>query len=263
MSHIHYPDYHPKERVKYLRKHLPLSINKAHHIITGSDYTRNELIRFFSLSSDKITRIYHGVSKIFKPRNRNEIRKVLFAYSLYNKNYLLYVGTLEPRKNLENLIQAFKQLSESQRNRYPLVLIGIKGWKTRPIEKIIRSLSKKQQLYCLGYLPKIDIPYLYSGAYGFVYLSVYEGFGLPLLEAMASGIPTLASDQSAMPEVVGDAAMLVNPFDVDLIADKLNQLINDLSLRDRLKNLGPLQAAKFSWESCIENTLAIYRKILI
>ncbi|WP_342220625.1 glycosyltransferase family 1 protein [Rickettsiella endosymbiont of Miltochrista miniata] len=262
LSHIHYPEYHPKERVKYLRYNLPISINNADHIITGSDFVRNELINLFSLSPNKITRIYHGVSNVFRPRQFHEIKKTILAYNLHEKSYLLSVGTLEPRKNLEHLIQAFSRLPEKQRKKYPLVLVGIKGWNTRCFEKLTRSLIKKEQLYCLGYVPEADLPYLYSGAYGFIYISIYEGFGLPLLEAMASGIPTLASSESAMPEVVGDAAMPVNPFEIDLIADKLNQLINDLTLRDRLKQLGPLQAAKFSWKSCIEDTLAVYRQTL-
>lgn len=262
LSHIHYSKFHPKERVRFLMHHLPISINSADHIITGSDFVRNELMKIFSISVHKITRINHGVSKIFKSRSFNEIRDFLISYNLHEKSYLLSVGTLEPRKNLERLIQAFKRLSEQQRNQFPLVLVGVKGWNTRRLEKLTYSLIKKQQLYCLGYVSEVDLPYLYSGAYGFVYLSVYEGFGLPLLEAMASGVPTLASNQSSMPEIVGDAAMLVNPFDVDQIANKLNQLINDLTLRNKLKKLGPIQAAQFSWESCIESTIAVYRRTL-
>jgi glycosyltransferase involved in cell wall biosynthesis len=260
LSHIHYPEYHPKERIKFLNRHL--NINNADHIITGSNFIRNELINIFNIPQDKISSIYHGISKIFRPRQSNKIKKALLAYNLHEKSYLLSVGTLEPRKNLERLIQAFKRLPEQLRKKHPLVLIGIKGWNTQRLEKLTRSLINKEQIYCLGYLPEADLPYLYSGAYGFIYISIYEGFGLPLLEAMASGIPTLASNESAMPEVVGDAAMLVNPFDIDRITDKLNQLINDLTLRDRLKQLGPIQAAKFSWESCIENTIAVYRQTL-
>lgn len=263
LSHIHYPEYHPRERVKHLRYNLPISINNADHIITGSDFIRSELINFFSIPPNKITRIYHGISKEFKVRDFFEIIITLRRYNLHNKSYLLYVGTLEPRKNLESLIQAFKQLPDQLRKNYPLVLVGRKGWKTGRLEKLTKKLINQEQLYFLGYVPESELPFLYSGAYGFIYLSVYEGFGLPLLEAMASGIPTLASDQSSMPEIVGDAAIIINPFDIDLITEKLNQLITDLTLRDMLKKLGPLQAVKFSWDSCIENTIAVYRKTLI
>lgn len=260
LSHIHYPEYHPGERVKFLNRYL--HINSADHIITGSNFIKNEIIKIFNISPNKITSVYHGVSKIFRPRKYNELIEFLTYFGLKEKNYLLSVGTLEPRKNLQRLILAFKQLPESQKNKYPLVLAGLKGWNTSSFEKLIGELIKKKQLYCLGYVPEAYLPYLYSGAYGFIYISIYEGFGLPLLEAMASGIPTLASSESAMPEVVGAAALITNPFDIDLIADKLNQLITDLTLRDTLKKLGPLRAAKFSWNFCIENTIAVYSKTL-
>ena len=241
---------------------MPGSIYETDHIITVSEFIRNEIIDLFKLSPIKVTCVYHGVSKLFKVRPFIDVKSVLAIYDLHEKSYLLSVGTLEPRKNLERLIQAFNKLPEQLRKKYPLVLIGVKGWRTHRLEKMIQPLIKKEQLYCLGYVPEADLPYLYSGAYAFIYISIYEGFGLPLLEAMASGIPTLASSESAMPEVVGDAAMLVNPFDIDRITEKLNQLINDLALRDKLKQLGPLQAAKFSWESCIENTIAVYQQTL-
>lgn len=241
---------------------MPGSIYEADHIITVSEFIRNEIIDLFNISPIKVTCVYHGVSKLFKVRQFTDLKLILATYGLHNKSYLLSVGTLEPRKNFERLIHAFKRLPEQLRNKHPLVLIGMRGWHTHRLERIIRSLIKKEQVYCLGYTSDADLPYLYSGAYGFIYISMYEGFGLPLLEAMASGIPTLASNESAMPEVVGNAAMLVNPFDIDLIADKLNQLINDFALRDRLKQLGPIQAAKFSWNSCIDNTIAVYRRTL-
>jgi len=262
LSHIHYPEYHPKERVKYLRYNLPISINNADHIITGSDFIRSELINFFSIPPNKITHIYHGISKVFKVREFSEIKIILQRYNLHNKSYLLYVGTLEPRKNLEGLLQAFKQLPEKQKNKYPLVFVGMKGWKTRHLETLSKKLIKQNQLYFLGHVSEFDLPFLYSGAYGFLYLSIYEGFGFPLLEALASGIPTLASDHSSMSEVVGSAALKVNPLDIDAITSKINQLIHDLAIRDRLKYLGPMQAAKFSWEFCIGNTISIYRQTL-
>lgn len=262
LSHIRYPYYHPKQRVKFLLDNLPGSIYEADHIITASEFIRNEIIDLFNISPIKVTCVYHGVSKAFKARRFIDIKSVLAIYGLHEKSYLLSVGTLEPRKNLEHLIQAFNQLPEKQRKKYPLVVIGIKGWHTHPLVKMMQPLIKKEQLYCLGYVPEAYLPFLYSGAFGFLYISIYEGFGLPILEAMASGIPTLTSSESAMPEVVGDAAMQVNPFDIEMITDQLNHLINDLTLRDRLKQLGPIQAAKFSWESCVEGTIGVYQQTL-
>ncbi len=262
LSHIHYPEYHPKERVKFLLYHLPRSINSADHIITGSQFIRDEIINVFKISPDKITSIYHGISKVFRPRQFNEVKSVLARYGLWKKTYLLSVGTLEPRKNLERLIQAFKQLSEQQRKRYPLVLVGVKGWGIYRLEKLIQPLLQKEQLYYLGYVAETDLPYLYSGAYAFVYISLYEGFGLPLLEAMASGVPALASNVSSMPEVVQNAALLVNPLDVDAISDKLRLLLMDNALRSHLSAQSLIQASKFSWEKCIDSTVNLYQKAL-
>jgi len=261
LSHIYYPECHPKERVKFLLRYLPQSIEKVDHIIAVSEFTRAEVINTFNISPAKITRIYHGISKLYRPRQFDEIKAVLCRLGLLGKNYLLSVGTLEPRKNLERLILAFKQLSEQQRNRHPLVLVGVKGWNHSRLEQLIKPLLQKKQLHYLGYVSELDLAYLYSGAFAFVYLSIYEGFGLPLLEAMASGVPILTANGSSLLEVVENAALLVNPFDIDAIVAKLCQLLGNEELRVRLKQRGLIQAEKFSWKVCIENIINVYRKL--
>ena len=261
LSHIRYPEYHPRERVKFLLRYLPDSIDNAQHIITSSYAMRDEIINFFKVSPNKITTIYHGVAPIFRERRQDEINPLLARYGLLNKSYLLSVGTLEPRKNLERLIQAFSCLSEKQRKRYPLVLVGMKGWGTGRLEKLIDKLARKGELICLAYVSYADLPFLYSGASGFVYLSLYEGFGLPILESLASGIPTLTSNISSMPEIVETAAVLVNPWDVDAISARLSQLLTDNSLRDDLKSKGPVRAAQFTWQKCVDNTVSVYQHL--
>ncbi len=262
LSHIHYPQYHPRERVKFLLKHLAISIEHAQHIITGSHFVRREIIDFFKLPANKITTVYHGVAKIFRPRAENDLKPVLARYQLLGKKYLLYIGTLEPRKNIERLIQAFCRLPPQWRAQYPLILVGSKGWCSYKLEKLIHQLTQKEQFYYLGYVPEEDLPYLYSGAHAFVYLSLYEGFGLPVLEALASGIPCMTSNVSSIPEVVGEAGLLVNPWDVDAITAALSRLLSDPVLRADLKRKGLLQAAKFSWQSCVNNTIDVYEGIL-
>lgn len=128
LSHLHYPEFHPPERVKFLLRYLDKSLNNADHIITGSYFVRREIINYFKIAPEKITAIYHGVSDVFKPRQVSDINTVMQRYGLLGKSFLLSVAILEPRKNLERLIQAFSLLSERQRNKHPLVLVGIKGW---------------------------------------------------------------------------------------------------------------------------------------
>ena len=263
LSHIHYPESHPKERVKFLLRYLPTTINTADHIITGSEFIRQELINLCNVSSDKVTTIHHGISKVFKVRSVNQFNFVLSRYGLNGKTYLLSVGTLEPRKNLERLIYAFKKLPEHQRVKFPLVIVGVQGWKTCHLKKLVQSLIIKGQIYILGYVIEYDLPYLYSGAYGFIYLSIYEGFGFPILEALASGIPTLASNISSIPEIVDNSAILCNPFNVDEITIKIKYLLDDINWREKLKISGPKQAEKFSLSTFIEKTIDVYRKISV
>lgn len=261
LSHICYPEYHPKKRVKFLLRYLPKSIEKADHIIAVSDFTRKAVINTFKIPPEKITSIYHGISNLYRPRQFDEIKTVLSRLGLLGKNYLLCVGTLEPRKNLERLILGYSQLSEQQRNHHPLVLVGVKGWNHSRLEQLIKPFLQKNQLHYLGYVSEVDLAYLYSGAFAFVYLSIYEGFGFPLLEAMASGVPTLTANGSSLLEIVGNAALLANPFDIDEIAEKLYQLLGNEELRAKLKHLGLRQAAKFSWKTCIENVISVYQKL--
>jgi glycosyltransferase involved in cell wall biosynthesis len=262
LSHIYYPKCHPKARVKFLLDYLPKSISVADHIITGSQFIRNEIVNYFKVKPEKITVIYHGVSNVFRCRQAIELNPVLKRYGLWKKTYLLSVATLEPRKNLERLLQAFSQLSERTRKQFPLVLVGHKGWGINKLEKLIDKLLRKKELICLGYVSSGDLPFLYAGAYGFVYLSLYEGFGCPLLEALASGLPTLTSNTASMPEVVGDAGLLTNPWDSDAITEKLNQLLMDNILRASLKQKSVKRAAQFSWQNCIDNTVGVYQHVL-
>lgn len=261
LSHIYYARCHPSERVQYLLKNLRNSVAEADHIITGSLFSRQEILDYFKLSPEKVTTIYHGVDPRFKPRDRMQCMEVLRRYNLYEKDYLLTVGALEPRKNLVRLIQAFQKLPEWLRMKHPLVLVGAHGWKQSEIKKCLENIPT-EQLCCLNYVCWDDLPYLYSGAYAFAYVSLYEGFGLPLLEALSSGLPVLSSQTSSMPEVVGDAALLVDPIDTKQITIKLEQLLTDINLRTQLKNRSLIQARQFSWQRCADETVQVYRKVL-
>ncbi|MCB1771577.1 MAG: glycosyltransferase family 4 protein, partial [Candidatus Competibacteraceae bacterium] len=172
------------------------------------------------------------------------------------------VSTLEPRKNLPRLLIAYARLPEALRARHPLALVGAKGWLNTELERHLAPLERTGQLRRLGYVPQDDLPALYAGAHAFAYPSLYEGFGLPLLEAMASGIPALSSHRSSLPQVAGDAALLINPEDIDDLTAGLEHLLSDELWRAAARPRGLEQARRFSWERCVEETIAVYRRLL-
>lgn len=261
-SHIAYPQFHPRERVAYLERHLAATIARADQLITLSEFMRTELIAHFCIAPERISAIHLGVDDCFRQRPEEETAAVLLLYGLRHGGYLLSVATLEPRKNLIRLLRAYARLAPALRRRYPLVLAGAPGWHTSPLAMELRSLAVASDVRLVGYVPARHLPQLYSGAAGFGLVSLFEGFGLPALEAMASGTPLLASTRSALPEVAGDAALYAEPEDVDQIAVALERLLEDGALRARLVSAGLVRAAQFKWESCVEQTVAVYRRAL-
>ena len=187
---------------------------------------------------------------------------MLARYHLANSSYLLVVATLEPRKNLLRLADAYSRLPSVLQRRHPLIIIGARGWLTDELEKRLAPMERKDQVRRLGYIPQEDLPLLYAGAWAFAFPSIYEGFGLPLLEAMRSGVPELTANRSSLPEVAGDAAILVDPEDVDTISAGLERLLTDEAWRGLAVERGLRQAQPFSWSRCVENTIGVYQQAL-
>lgn len=261
LSHIHYPQYHPVERVNYLDRELPRTLQRAGQVITDSEFVRKELIAIFGLSPERVAAIPLGKGSQFFPRQEQEIHPLLQRYGLRYGQYLLTVSTLEPRKNLASLLDAYVRLPRQVRKLFPLVLVGAQGWHYRTLEDTIARLETKGEARRLGYLPAVELPLLYAGAGAFAFPSIYEGFGLPPLEAMASGVPVMTSNTSAMPEVAGQACLLVDPLDADSIFRGLERLLLDETFRNTARTDGPDRAALFSWENCVENTVDVYKRI--
>lgn len=261
LSYIHYADFHPAERVKYLEREIPKTLARAAHVITDSDYVRREIIGILGFPEDKVTSVPLGVDERFHPRAFDELAPILTRYGLLHAKYLLFVGTFEPRKNLSGVIHAYSMLPNALRGKYLLVHIGPEGWRSKSTEKAFNAMKRSGQAHRIGYVPSEDMPYLYAGAHAFVFPSIYEGFGLPLLEAMASGIPVLASNRSSMPEVVGDAGLLTDPEDMDGLANALSKLLSDNDLRSYLAKKGETRANFFSWKKSVDKTVNIYRKV--
>jgi len=258
LSHIHYPEFHPKERVDLLNAHLSKSLERAHKVVTVSEFTREEVARSFGVPEEKLAVVSPAASAEFRPYSSLESRAVLLHYQL-PEQYILSLGTLEPRKNLLGLIAAYAQLPVDYRNDYPLVLVGGKGWHTSAISEALGKLPA-HQVRRLGYVPQTDLPKLVAAASVMAYPSFYEGFGMPVLEAMAAGTPVLTSNCSSMPEVSGGASILVEPTEADSISEGLLSLLSNRSLQESCREKGLLNAQRYSWSGSAQALFGVLRE---
>lgn len=261
LSYIHFPQFHPQERIQIMNREMPKTLKLANHFITDSEFVRQEVIAHYGLSPETVTAVPLGVDPVFRPRCREETLSVLLRYGIADKPYLLVVGTLEPRKNLARLLVAYANLPKTLRDTYPIVIVGVKGWLTDDIERVAAPLENAGHVRRLGYVSGEDLPSIYAAAHAFAFPSIYEGFGLPPLEAMASGIPVLVSDVSSMPEVVGGAGLLVAPDDVDQLTYNVERLLVDADFRRRARLDGISRAAGFTWQRCVDQTVDVYSKV--
>lgn len=261
LSWIHYPEMHPADRVRNMNKHFQKSMERASMIITDSQAIKHEIMDMFGVADTRIKSIPLGVEKLFRPLSEEESAPVLQQHGLRYQKYILAVGTLEPRKNLSSALLAFMQLPTDIRKHYPLVLVGMKGWHTSSLEKQMAPLVAAGEIRQLGYLDRKDLAVIVAGALTLVYPSIYEGFGLPPLEAMTCGVPVIASNVSSLPEVVGDSGLLVNPHDIDDIAKAMKTLITAPDIRAASVQKALTRSAEFSWDSCVDQTANIYRQV--
>ena len=262
LSHLFYPQFHPAARVDYMNRALPESLRRADHLITDAESVRQEIIDYYNWPAERVTAVPLGVASTFRPHTDDEILPVLQRLGLRNRAYCLYVGTVEPRKNLDRLLTAYEMLPASVRTRYPLIVAGAYGWQSDPIHQRMSRGADAGWLHYVSFIPQVDLPKLYAGARLFVYPSLYEGFGLPVLEAMASGVPILTSNLSSLPEVVGTAARLVNPHDTADIHAGLSSALEDDDWLLNAGRKGIVRATKFCWETCVNKTVKVYMKVL-
>lgn len=262
LSHEILPHTHPDARISYMQRALPDTLARARHLITDSNAVRGEIIRHYSWPQERISVVPLGVSPLFRPHSIDETTDLLQRHGLRHGSYALYVGTIEPRKNILRLLQAYGGLASARHKAMPLVLAGGMGWKSDEVLTLMNQARAAGWARYLSYVPEADLPALYAGARFFVYPSLYEGFGLPILEAMASGVPVLTSACSSMPEVAGDAGLLVPPQDVDALRQALEQLIDDDALCTRLGQLGRERSQLFNWQRCVDQTVTVYHKVL-
>jgi glycosyltransferase involved in cell wall biosynthesis len=236
---------------RYLKTVVPRSIHRANHVIAVSEATKRDIVELYQVPENKITVLYEGVDAIFRPTPNPGIRT---KYDLGNGPYIFSVSTIQPRKNYQRLIQAMAALPAE----YNLVIAGGKGWMYDAIFAEAEQPAIQGRVKFIGFVPDDDLPALYTEAAALAYPSLYEGFGLPLLEAMACGTPTLTSNVSCLPEVAGDAAVLVDPLSVEAIAAGLAQCLHE---REAWVAKGFTRAAQFRWNDVAAQLLALYKTI--
>lgn len=253
----HYPQYHTWTNRTFLRLAMPLFARRATRIIAVSRATARDLTQLYGIDADKIAVIYEGVDAAFRPPPVDIIGAVRQRYSS-DRPYLLMVGTLEPRKNHA---LAFEVLARLKAAGYPhrLVIVGAEGWLFEPVRAQLARLDIDVDVIFTGYVPGEDLPALYAGAACFLMPSLYEGFGLPVLEAMACGAPVVCSDVSSLPELVGDAALMASPTDLDGMCAAVRRVLDNGGLADELRKRGVLRARRTSWDTAARETVEVYR----
>ena len=262
LSWIRFPEMHPIERVRAMNKYFEPSLAGASLILTDSDFVQQELIDVFGVEAKRMRTVRLGVEPLFKPQSQEMTKSVLSAHGLVHRQYLVAVGTLEPRKNLQLALQAFMQLPVRLRQNFPLVIVGMQGWHTTELTRNLAPLIAAGEVQQLGYLPRGDLAAVIAGAIALIYPSVYEGFGLPPLEAMACGVPVIAANASSLPEVVGDAGILIDPQDVQGLVQAMKELIENAVLHDDLSLKALKRSATFSWQRCVDQTVGAYQEVL-
>jgi glycosyltransferase involved in cell wall biosynthesis len=234
----------------------------ATRIIAISEAMVPEIIEHYGVPAERVTVVPNGVgTSWFQREEPKALRELRSRYHLAER-YFLFVGTLQPRKNVERILTAYASLPEAIRREYQLVIAGKEGWRAGPLVSELQSLQAAGRVRWLQRVPETDLRALYQAAMAFVFPSLYEGFGLPVLEAFASGVPVITSNVTSLPEVAGDAALLVDPMRTDAIAEAMGRMAGDASLRDRLVRLGSARARLFTWGNAARQTIAVMRELV-
>lgn len=251
-----FPEYHKPLNYWFLNRAMPLFVQRARAIIAISESTKRDLIRCYGVHPDKITVVYEAAAPYFRPVSPEAIAAVRARYGL-PEGFILTVGTIEPRKNLPRLLDALQRLRQKGDDAR-LVVVGSKGWLYEGFFRRLEELQLEDTVLLPGYVPDADLPAVYSAAMLCVLPSLYEGFGLPVLEAMACGTAVVCSRTSSLPEVGGDAVRYFNPTDVEEMAEAIAAVWRDEALRMEMGKRGLAQAARFSWARTAEETMAVY-----
>jgi len=261
LNFLYYPHFLTAESRRYYNEQIEWAVEQADHILADSHATKTDLVSLLDVAPDKTTVVHLAADPSFRPLSEAAARQVATQYGL-DPGYPLFVGTLEPRKNVPGLLLAYRMLLDQGATSEPLVLIGGKGWLYEEIFGRAEALDLSDHVRFLHDVPDADLPGLYSAAGVLALPSFYEGFGLPALEAMSCGTPVVVANRASLPEVVGEAGLLVDPEDPEEIAGALKRVLTEQSERDRLREAGLEQAGTFSWERVARETFAVYKEVL-
>jgi glycosyltransferase involved in cell wall biosynthesis len=260
LAFLLYPHFLTKESARYYG-HIDQAVRWTDHIIAVSNSTKRDTTQHLGVPEDKITVVYEAASPIFRPLDKGEAQEQVRNRHGVEGPFLLFVSTIEPRKNVPTLLRALWQLLECYKEDVRLVLAGGKGWLFEDAFTLVEELRLDDRVHFVGRVSSEDLLYLYNAAELLAHPAFYEGFGLPPLEAMACGLPVIVSNVASLPEVVGDAGLLIDPHDIDELTVAMWRILNDSELRQEMRAKGFRQAERFSWERAARETLAIYRQV--
>lgn len=259
LTHVHYPATQPRNRLAEIERRVGKGVEKAARILVDSTFIGGEVVSHFGLPADKVVVAPLGCSPAFHPRAEDATRATLQQLGVAHRQYLLCVGTLEPRKNLGLTLRAYALLPAALRTRYPLLLVGMSGWHEEDFAAELRTALASGQVRLAGYLGQDELTHVIAAARALIYPSLYEGFGLPVLEAMASGTPVIVSDRASLPEVAGTAGIIIDAADAPGLTAAMRTLIEDEARWQTCRQAGLNQATRFSWQRCAEITAQAYR----
>ena len=247
LAYLHFPKQKSWIQEKYYAHYVPKFAHHASRITTVSTYTKNDIIDKFGIEDKKIDVTYNGYNLSYAPISEAEKQKVKNTFS-QGEDYFLYVGSIHPRKNIPNILRAFEQFKSKENSKIKLVLVGRMAWQTSEVGAVYDKMKYKNDVIFLGYQSIENLHKIVAAAFANVYVSFFEGFGIPILESLKSGVPVIASNTSSMPEVLGNAGLLVEPSNVEHIAQAMQAFYKDEKLRLDCAEKGLLQSEKFSWD---------------
>ena len=247
LAYEHFADHVQGLATRYYRYFMPRYARKVQRLATVNEFTKGDIVKLYNIAPDKIDVVYNGAKEVYKPVDDAIKKKIKETYA-DGCNYFVYVGSIHPRKNIKNLLLAFEQFKTETSSDFKLLIVGRKAWDFEDVDEAYAKMKFKADVKFLGHTAPEDLANIMASAYAMVYVSLFEGFGIPIVEAMSCGVPVITSNTTSMPEVAGDAALLVSPLSVAEIAGAMKKIAGDDQLREILIARGSIQLKKFSWQ---------------